>query len=89
MSRSIFGAALSAAIVSTFVPGARADGLELAPVGTLPPTPTTASLWFDGADPDALSDLLARQTHPRTAAYFTAFKAYVDARLTTIGSADG
>ncbi len=66
----------------------RADGLDLPPLTALPASPSAPHLWFDGADPAAIAALVARKTHPRTAAYYAAFKAYVDARLASLATAD-
>ncbi len=91
MSRITIGAALSSALVGLvyLVPPAHADGIEVAPLTTLPPAPTLPSLWFDGGAASTLPDLTTRRTHARTAAFYTTFKAYVDARLGSIaGSTD-
>lgn len=62
--------------------GARADGIVVTDVATLPATPTEPYLWGD------LSGLSARIANPKTAGYYATFKGYVDARLTTIATAD-
>lgn len=63
-------------------------GLVLSPPPPLPLTPPVAPyLYFDGTNPAALADLLARMSHGKTSGFAASFRAAVDGSLATLATA--
>ena len=63
------------------------DPLQVAPAPVLPATPAAPHLWFDGSDPNAVAEVLARTSHPETSALFSTARSAVDGALAGLGSA--